>query len=135
MGALSTKYNDEPLKASRAFDESRDGFVFGAGGGIVVLESLEHAKKRGAKIYGELTGYAATGDGYDMVAPSGEGGERAMTMAMDMADEIAGKKPIDYINTHGTSTPVGDLAELGAIKQLFEKEGYMPYIGSTKSLT
>ena len=104
--ALSTVNNDNPKKASRAFDENRDGFVFGAGGGIMVLESLEHAQARGAKIYGELTGYAATSDGYDMVAPSGEGGERAMTMAMEMADKIAGKKPIDYINTHGTSTPV-----------------------------
>merc|ERR1719359_183014 len=124
MGALSTKYNDEPLKASRAFDESRDGFVFGAGGGIVVLESLEHAKARGAKIYGELTGYAATGDGYDMVAPSGEGGERAMEMAMGMADEIAGKKNVDYVNTHGTSTPVGDAMELKAIKSRFSKVDY-----------
>ena len=105
MGALSTSFNDEPAKASRAFDQSRDGFVFGAGGGIIVLESLEHAKARGAKIYGELTGYAATGDGYDMVAPSGEGGQRAMAMAMAMADDLGGKKNIDYINTHGTSTP------------------------------
>jgi len=137
MGALSTVNNDNPKKASRAFDENRDGFVFGAGGGIMVLESLEHAQARGAKIYGELTGYAATSDGYDMVAPSGEGGERAMTMAMEMADKIAGKKPIDYINTHGTSTPVGDAAELQAIKRRFSKDDidYKPAIGSTKSLT
>ena len=133
--ALSSNYNDEPKSASRAFDNDRDGFVFGAGGGIVVLEELEHAKARGAKIYGELTGYAATGDGYDMVAPSGEGGERAMTMAMEMADNIAGKKPIDYINTHGTSTPVGDAMELQAVKRRFANEGYQPHIGSTKSLT
>ena len=105
MGALSTKYNDAPETASRAFDQTRDGFVIAGGGGIVVVEELEHAKARGAKIYGEVTGYAATGDGYDMVAPSGEGGERAMWMAMEMADELGGKKNIDYINTHGTSTP------------------------------
>jgi len=135
MGALSTKYNDEPTRASRAFDEARDGFVFGSGGGVVVLEELEHAKARGAKIYGELTGYAATADGYDMVAPSGEGGERAMAMAMAMADEIGGKKPVDYVNTHGTSTPVGDAMELKAIKRRFDSLGYQPYVGSTKSLT
>jgi len=135
MGALSTQYNDDPKSASRAFDNDRDGFVFGAGGGIVVLEELEHAKARGAKIYGEVTGYAATSDGYDMVAPSGEGGERAMKMAMDMADKIAGEKPIDYINTHGTSTPVGDAMELKAVKRRFEGLDYEPYIGSTKSLT
>jgi len=135
MGALSTQYNDEPKSASRAFDNDRDGFVFGAGGGIVVLESLEHAKARGAKIYGEVTGYAATADGYDMVAPSGEGSERAMKMAMDMADEVGGKKPIDYINTHGTSTPVGDAMELQAVKRRFEGLDYKPHVGSTKSLT
>jgi len=135
MGALSTQYNDDPKSASRAFDNDRDGFVFGAGGGIVVLEELEHAKARGAKIYGEVTGYAATSDGYDMVAPSGEGGERAMKTAMDMADKIAGEKPIDYINTHGTSTPVGDAMELKAVKRRFEGLDYEPYIGSTKSLT
>ena len=135
MGALSTQYNDAPETASRAFDTERDGFVFGAGGGVLVLESLESATKRGAKIYGELTGYAATSDGYDMVAPSGEGGGRAMKMAMEMADKIGGKKPIDYINTHGTSTPVGDAMELKAVKARFAEEGYSPYIGSTKSLT
>jgi 3-oxoacyl-(acyl-carrier-protein) synthase len=135
MGALSSNYNEDPTSASRAFDTDRDGFVFGAGGGIVVLEELEHAKARGAKIYGELTGYAATSDGYDMVAPSGEGGERAMAMAMDMADKIAGKKPIDYINTHGTSTPVGDAMELKAVKSRFADLDYEPCVGSTKSLT
>merc|ERR1719159_190915 len=135
MGALSTKYNDDPLHASRAFDKDRDGFVIAAGGGIVILEELEHAKARGAKIYGEVVGYAATSDGYDMVAPSGEGGERAMEMAMDMADQLAGKKPIDYINTHGTSTPVGDAMELKAIKRRFADLDYEPYVGSTKSLT
>ena len=134
MGALSTR-NDDPAKASRAFDKDRDGFVFGSGGGIVVVEELEHAKKRGAKIYAELVGYAATADGYDMVAPSGEGGKRAMQVAMAMADKIGGKKQVDYINTHGTSTPVGDIAELGAIKECFADLGYVPYVGSTKSLT
>ena len=104
-------------------DKDRDGFVFSAGGGIVVIEELEHAKARGAKIYGEVTGYSATSDGYDMVAPSGEGGQRAMTMAMAMADKIGGKKQIDYINTHGTSTPVGDTMELGAIKKTFDAAG------------
>merc|ERR1719487_2116695 len=126
MGALSTQYNDAPETASRAFDTERDGFVFGAGGGVLVLESLESATKRGAKIYGEVTGYAATSDGYDMVAPSGEGGARAMEMAMNMADEVAGKKPIDYINTHGTSTPVGDAMELKAITRRFADLDYKP---------
>jgi 3-oxoacyl-(acyl-carrier-protein) synthase len=135
MRALSSNFNDNPTIASRAFDSERDGFVFGAGGGMVVLEELEHAKARGAKIYGEITGYAATSDGYDMVAPSGEGGARAMDMAMDMADQIGGKKNVDYVNTHGTSTPVGDGAELKAIKSTFKARGYDPYIGSTKSLT
>jgi len=135
MRALSSEYNDNPTTASRAFDVARDGFVFGAGGGIVIIEELEHAKKRGAKIYGELTGYGATTDGYDMVAPSGEGGERAMEMAMKMADSIAGEKPIDYVNTHGTSTPVGDAAELKALKSRFSTVDYQPYVGSTKSLT
>merc|ERR1719460_613467 len=118
---------------SRAFDKTRDGFVIAGGGGMVILEELEHAKARGAKIYAELTGYAANSDGYDMVAPSGEGGERAMKMGMDMADELAGKKPIDYINTHGTSTPVGDAAELQAVKRRFADLDYKPHIGSTKS--
>jgi len=135
MQALSTKYNDEPTKASRAFDKERDGFVIGAGGGILVLEELEHAKARGAKIYGELVGYGATADGYDMVAPSGVGGQRAMEVAMAQADLLGGPIPVDYVNTHGTSTPVGDTMELQAIKDAFASKGYMPYIGSTKSLT
>ena len=129
------RYNDDPLHASRAFDKDRDGFVIAAGGGIVILEELEHAKARGAKIYGELVGYGATADGYDMVAPSGVGGQRAMEMAMNMADELGGKKQVDYVNTHGTSTPVGDLAELKAIKDRFIEAGYTPFVGSTKSLT
>lgn len=128
MGALSTKYNDTPEKASRAYDASRDGFVIAGGGGVLVLEEYEHAKARGAKIYAELTGYGATSDGYDMVAPSGEGAQRCMQLAMST---IRGK--VQYINAHGTSTPVGDLAELGAIKKTFETD--MPYVGSTKSLS
>lgn len=135
MGALSTSYNEDPATASRAFDKTRDGFVIAGGGGVVVLEELEHAKKRGAKIYGELVGYAANSDGYDMVAPSGVGGERCMDIAMANAIDNGGEKPVDYINTHGTSTPVGDIAELGAIKRLFDKKGYQPNVGSTKSLS
>jgi len=135
MGALSTSYNDSPKKASRAFDKHRDGFVIAGGGGVVVLEELEHAKARGAKIYAELVGYAANSDGYDMVAPSGVGGERCMALALEDAKGNAGDKPVDYINTHGTSTPVGDPQELGAIKRVFEKEGYQPNVGSTKSLS
>merc|ERR1719230_405564 len=118
MGALSSKYNDSPETASRAFDVSRDGFVIAGGGGIVVLEELEHAKARGAKIYGELVGYGANSDGYDMVAPSGEGGQRCMKLAMAMANELGGSKPVDYVNTHGTSTPVGDTMELGGEKKV-----------------
>ena len=128
MGALSSKYNDTPEKASRAYDANRDGFVIAGGGGVLVLEELEHAKARGAKIYGELTGYGANSDGYDMVAPSGEGAVRCMKLAMQNVNG-----PIDYINTHGTSTPVGDVKELGAIKEVFG--GQNPYISSTKSLT
>ena len=135
MGALSTGYNDTPKKASRAFDKNRDGFCIAGGGGVVILEELEHAKARGAKIYAELVGYGANSDGYDMVAPSGVGGERCMELAMNEANHKAGDKPIEYINTHGTSTPVGDLAELGAIKRLFDRKGYMPNVGSTKSLS
>jgi len=135
MTALSTKYNDSPETASRAFDVSRDGFVIAGGGGIVVLEELSHAKARGAKIYAELVGYAANSDGYDMVAPSGVGGQRCMKLAMDMANKIGGDKKIDYINTHGTSTPVGDLMELQAIKTVFDEIGYQPAVGSTKSLS
>lgn len=136
MGALSSKYNDDPEHASRAFDKDRDGFVIAAGGGVVIVEELEHAKARGAKIYAEVVGYSATSDGYDMVAPSGEGGRRAMRDAIAMANRLGGQKQVDYINTHGTSTPVGDLAELGAIKGLFTEEfDYIPNIGSTKSLS
>jgi 3-oxoacyl-[acyl-carrier-protein] synthase-1 len=128
MGAMSTKYNDTPEKASRAYDADRDGFVIAGGGGVLILEEYEHAKKRGAKIYAELTGYAATSDGYDMVAPSGEGAVRCMQLAMQTTDT-----EVDYINAHGTSTPVGDLAELGAIKQVFGND--IPLVGSTKSLS
>jgi 3-oxoacyl-[acyl-carrier-protein] synthase-1 len=135
MGALSTEYNDTPETASRPFDKSRDGFVIAGGGGIVVLESLEHAQARGAKIYAELVGYGANSDGYDMVAPSGVGGQRCMQIAMDEANRIGGEKEVEYINTHGTSTPVGDIMELGAIKSLFEDKGYQPNVGSTKSLS
>eukprot|EP00316_Scyphosphaera_apsteinii_P012343 CAMPEP_0119309072 /NCGR_PEP_ID=MMETSP1333-20130426/14080_1 /TAXON_ID=418940 /ORGANISM="Scyphosphaera apsteinii, Strain RCC1455" /LENGTH=435 /DNA_ID=CAMNT_0007312983 /DNA_START=108 /DNA_END=1415 /DNA_ORIENTATION=- len=135
MTALSTKYNDSPETASRAFDVSRDGFVIAGGGGIVVLEELEHAKARGAKIYGELVGYAANSDGYDMVAPSGLGGQRCMKLAIDMAKTTGGDLPIEYVNTHGTSTPVGDLKELDGIKTVFTEEGYQPFVGSTKSLS
>jgi len=128
MGALSSKYNDTPDKASRAYDADRDGFVIAGGGGLLVLEELEHAKKRGAKIYGELAGYGATCDGYDMVQPSGEGAVRCMQQAMAT---VTGD--IDYINAHGTSTPVGDTKELGAIREVFGENG--PYVSSTKSLT
>ncbi len=128
MGALSTKYNDTPDKASRAFDADRDGFVIAGGGAILVMESLDHALARGAKIYAELTGYAATSDGYDMVAPAGEGGARAMQMA------TAGLEGnVDYINTHGTSTPAGDVSELRAIKSVFAEN--VPAFNSTKSLS
>lgn len=135
MGALSTKRNHEPTKASRAFDKDRDGFVIAGGGGMVVLEELEHAKARGARIYAELTGYGANSDGYDVVAPSGVGGEKCMKIALAMADEIAGEKQVDYVNTHGTSTPIGDVQELGAVKRVFEEKGYQPYVGSTKSMS
>lgn len=135
MGALSTSYNDDPKTASRAFDKTRDGFVIAGGGGILVLEELEHAKARGAKIYAELVGYAANSDGYDMVAPSGVGGQRCMDLAIADATRNAGDKPVEYINTHGTSTPVGDVMELGAIKKLFQEKGYQPQVGSTKSLS
>ncbi|KAH8061517.1 UDP-glucose:hexose-1-phosphate uridylyltransferase [Aureococcus anophagefferens] len=115
---------------------NRDGFVIAAGGGIVVLEELEHAKARGARIYAEVVGYSATSDGYDMVAPSGEGGQRCMREAIAMANKIGGDKPVDYVNTHGTSTPVGDVKELGAIQGLFDEEfDYFPKVGSTKPST
>lgn len=128
MGALSTKYNDTPEQASRAYDADRDGFVIAGGGGCLAIESLDHALARGAKIYGELVGYGATSDGYDMVAPSGEGAARCMRMAMNGLDG-----GIDYINSHGTSTPVGDIAELKAVKEVFADK--VPPISSTKSLT
>ena len=128
MTALSSKYNDTPEKASRPYDKTRDGFVISGGGGVLVLEEFEHAKSRGAKIYAELTGYGATSDGFDMVAPSGEGAARCMKGAMDAA-----KSDIDYINTHGTSTPVGDVAELNAINEVFGSKS--PAISSTKSMT
>jgi len=128
MGALSSKYNNTPEKASRAYDANRDGFVISGGGGAVVLESLEHAEARGAHIIAELVGYGATSDGYDMVAPSGEGAKRCMELAIST---VSGS--IDYINAHGTSTPVGDMKELQAIKQVFNSK--IPLIGSTKSLS
>lgn len=128
MGAMSSKYNETPAKASRAFDRDRDGFVIAGGAGMVVLESLEHAQNRGAKIYGELVGYGATSDGYDMVQPSGEGAIRCMRLALESCPV-----PIDYINVHGTSTPVGDIRELGAIKTVFGD--HIPLISSTKSMT
>lgn len=128
MGALSTSYNDTPEKASRPYDSARDGFVIAGGGGMLVLESLEHAQARGAKIYAEVVGYGATSDGYDMVAPSGEGAVRCMQQAMAQVEG-----PIDYINTHGTSTPVGDVAELKAIREVFADQ--CPAMSSTKSLT
>ena len=128
MGALSSKYNNNPKIASRAYDADRDGFVISGGGGTLVLEELEHAKARGAKIYGEITGYGATSDGFDMVQPSGEGAERCMKMAIK---DINGK--VDYINSHGTSTPIGDIKELEAIKNVFGDS--LPQISSTKSLT
>ena len=128
MGALSTKYNDRPDKASRAFDADRDGFVISGGGGMLVVEELQHALERDAKIYAEITGYGATSDGYDMVAPSGEGGARAMEMAIG---NLAGS--VDYLNAHGTSTPAGDISELKAIRNVFTDS--IPFINSTKSLT
>jgi len=129
MGALSTKYNEDPEKASRAYDADRDGFVIAGGGGCLIIEEYEHAKARGAKIYAELTGYGATSDGYDMVAPSGEGAARCMRQALNQA----GEGELSYINSHGTSTPVGDMAELSAIAEVFPES--TPPISSTKSLT
>ena len=128
MTALSSKYNDSPENASRAFDESRDGFVIAGGGGVLILEELEHAKARGATIHAELVGYGATSDGHDMVQPSGEGAQRCMEMAMKTTND-----KIEYINAHGTSTPVGDTAELSAVKNVFGDS--LPFISSTKSLT
>jgi len=129
MGAMSSNFNDRPAVASRAYDKDRDGFVIAGGAGIVVLEEYERAKARGAKIYGELVGYAANSDGYDMVAPSGEGAARCMRLAMDQA----GGRTIDYLNPHGTSTPVGDSKEMGAVREVFGDKP--PMISSTKSLT
>jgi 3-oxoacyl-[acyl-carrier-protein] synthase-1 len=128
MTALSSKYNDTPEKASRAYDKTRDGFVIAGGGGVLTLEEYEHAKARGAKIYAEVTGYGATSDGYDMVAPSGEGAVRCMNMALKTS-----RNKIDYINTHGTSTPVGDVTELKAVRETFKDS--VPKISSTKSLS
>jgi 3-oxoacyl-[acyl-carrier-protein] synthase-1 len=129
MGAMSSKYNDTPEKASRAYDANRDGFVIAGGGGILVLEELEHAKERGAKIYAEITGYGATSDGEDMVAPNGEGAVRCMRQALETAPG-----PVTYINTHGTSTPVGDIQEIKAIREVFAGKD-IPHISSTKSMT
>ena len=129
MGAMSSKYNDDPKQASRAFDENRDGFVIAGGAGMLVLEEYEHAVARGAKIYAEVIGYAATSDGYDMVAPSGEGAERAMRMAL----KDAGLETVDYINPHATSTPVGDQKEIEALRAVFGDN--CPPVSGTKSLT
>jgi 3-oxoacyl-[acyl-carrier-protein] synthase-1 len=131
MGAMSSNFNDSPQRASRAFDTNRDGFVIAGGGGMVVLEELEHAKARGADIYAEVTGFGATSDGHDMVAPSGEGGERAMRLALGSLQE---GRQISYINAHGTSTPVGDVGEVEAVRRVFENKN-MPLISSTKSMT
>ena len=131
MGAMSSKYNDTPSTASRTYDATRDGFVIAGGGGVVVLEELSHALARGAKIYGEVTGYGATSDGYDMVAPSGEGGERSMKLALGT---LPAGRTVDYINSHGTSTVVGDVTEMEAIRRVFGR-GTTPPVASTKSLT
>jgi len=128
MGAMSSHYNETPERASRAFDKNRDGFVISGGGGVLVLEELEHAKARGARIYAELVGYGATSDGHDMVAPSGEGAVRCMRQALSTV-----QGPVDYINAHGTATPVGDVMEVGALREVFGKR--IPPVNSTKSLT
>ncbi len=133
MGAMSSKFNDTPAKASRAYDKNRDGFVIAGGAGVVVLEELEHAKARGARIYGEVAGYGATSDGYDMVAPSGEGAVRCMQQALKGLDGKGVGGKIDYINPHGTGTPIGDLREIEAIRKVFN--GDVPNIAATKSLT
>ena len=130
MGALSTKYNDTPERASRAYDADRDGFVIAGGGGMLVVEELEHALARGAKIYAELVGFGATSDGYDMVAPSGEGAVRCMQQALAT---VTG--PVDYINAHGTSTPAGDIQELKAVREAYRERDHIPVVGSTKSLS
>ncbi len=135
MGAMSSRYNDTPGRASRAYDANRDGFVIAGGGGMVVLEDYEHAKTRGAKIYAEIVGYGANSDGHDMVAPSGEGAQRCMELALAGFDGNGLQQPVDYINAHGTSTPVGDVKELEAVRAVFEPRGYLPVVTSTKSLT
>ena len=128
MGAMSSKYNDTPTEASRTYDANRDGFVIAGGGGILVLEEYEHAVERGANIVAELVGFGATSDGFDMVAPSGEGAIRCMRQALETVD-----RPVEYVNTHGTSTPVGDIKELEALKAVFKDQ--MPFISATKSLS
>ena len=130
MGAMSSKYNETPELASRPYDLDRDGFVIAGGGGMLVLEELEHAKARGAKIYGEIVGHCANSDGHDMVAPSGEGAIRCMQQALSKTNQ-----KVDYINAHGTSTPVGDMQELNAVREVFKDKGYLPRLTSTKSLT
>ena len=135
MGAMSSKYNDAPEKASRAYDSDRDGFVIAGGGGMVVLEDMDRAIARGAKIYAELVGYGANSDGHDMVAPSGEGAVRCMELALAGFDGNALTDKVDYINAHGTSTPVGDVKELEAVNEVFGSRGYLPVVTSTKSLT
>jgi 3-oxoacyl-[acyl-carrier-protein] synthase-1 len=130
MGAMSSKYNNTPELASRPYDVNRDGFVIAGGGGMLVLEELEHAKARGAKIYGEIVGHCANSDGFDMVAPSGEGAIRCMKQALANTDQN-----VDYINAHGTSTPVGDMQELHAVREVFKDYDYLPKLTSTKSLT
>ena len=135
MGAMSSKYNDTPEKASRPYDADRDGFVIAGGGGMVVLEDMERAQARGAKIYAEIVGYGANSDGADMVAPSGEGAVRCMELALAGFDGNGIDASVDYINAHGTSTPVGDISELNAVREVFGKRGYLPMVASTKSLT
>ena len=135
MGAMSSKYNDTPELASRPYDVDRDGFVIAGGGGMLVLEDMNHAQARGAKIYAELVGYGANSDGEDMVAPSGEGALRCMELALAGFDDNKLTDRVDYINAHGTSTPVGDVKELEAVRNVFEPRGYLPVVNSTKSLT
>jgi 3-oxoacyl-[acyl-carrier-protein] synthase-1 len=135
MGAMSSSYNDTPERASRAYDADRDGFVIAGGGGMVVLEDYERAKARGAKIYAEIVGYGANSDGHDMVAPSGEGAVRCMELALAGFEGNGLDQPVDYINAHGTSTPVGDIRELEAVRAVFEPREYLPVVTSTKSLT
>ena len=135
MGAMSSKYNDTPERASRAYDADRDGFVIAGGGGMVVVEDMEHALARGATIHAEIVGYGANSDGHDMVAPSGEGAVRCMELALAGFDGNALTDKVDYINAHGTSTPVGDVKELDAVREVFGPRGYLPTVTSTKSLT